>query len=50
LCIAVLLSSPTAPRAAVANAEDALTAVIEGYHDLGRPLPAFLQPVALAVP
>jgi antitoxin HicB len=28
-------------RQAVANAEDALTAVIEGYRDLGWPLPAF---------
>jgi antitoxin HicB len=37
-------------RQAVANAEDALAAVIEGYHDLGRPLPAFLQPIAPEAP
>ncbi|MBM4456925.1 MAG: type II toxin-antitoxin system HicB family antitoxin [Chloroflexi bacterium] len=37
-------------RQAIANAEDALAAVIEGYRDLGRPLPAFLQPVAPTTP
>jgi antitoxin HicB len=33
-------------EAAVANAQDALAAVVEIYHDLGRPLPANLQFVA----
>jgi antitoxin HicB len=37
-------------RQAIANAEDALAAVIEGYQDLGRPLPVFLQPLAPTMP
>lgn len=35
---------------ALANAQDALAAVIEAYEDLGRPLPAALQPAAEQTP
>ena len=48
--LAELITEGDDVRQAVANAEDALAAVIEGYHDLGRPLPAFLQPVAPTAP
>ena len=29
---------------AIQNASDALAAIIEAFHDLGRPLPSVLQP------
>jgi antitoxin HicB len=45
-----LITEGDSVRQAVANAEDALAAVIEGYHDLGRPLPVFLQPLAPTTP
>ncbi len=35
---------------AIANASDALEAVIEAYHDLGRPLPPVLQPSSVDAP
>jgi antitoxin HicB len=35
---------------AVANASDALAAIIEGFQDLGRPLPPVLQPTGQDAP
>jgi antitoxin HicB len=35
---------------AVFNANDALTAIIEAYHDLRRPLPVILQPARQDAP
>jgi hypothetical protein len=37
-------------KEAVANASDALAAIIEAYEDLGRSLPAALQQVAADAP
>jgi len=35
---------------ALHNAEDALAAIIEAFEDLGRPLPAVLQPLPVTAP
>jgi len=32
------------------NASDALSAIIEAFHDLGRPLPPVLQPTVTDAP
>jgi antitoxin HicB len=54
-----LVTSPVLPelvtegdtvREALANANDALEAVLEMYEDLHRPLPAILQPAAEDAP
>ena len=37
-------------KEALANASDALAAVIEAYEDLGKPLPAVLLPAPAGVP
>jgi antitoxin HicB len=39
-----LLTEGDTVQEALLNANDALEAVIEAFEDLGRPLPAFLQP------
>jgi antitoxin HicB len=45
-----LITEGDSVQEAVANAGDALTAIIEAFQDLGRPLPAVLQPTALNAP
>jgi antitoxin HicB len=45
-----LITEGDSVREAMANAEDALAAVLEAYEDLGRPVPSFLQPVAPGAP
>lgn len=35
---------------ALENASDAVAALIEAFHDLGRPLPAVLQPTPAGAP
>jgi antitoxin HicB len=40
-----LITEGDTVQEAIVNAGDALTAVIELYEDMGRPLPAFLRPL-----
>jgi antitoxin HicB len=45
-----LITEGDTVKEALANASDALAAIIEAYEDLGRPLPAALQHVATDAP
>ena len=45
-----LITEGDSIKEALDNAEDALTAIIEAYVDLGRPLPPALQPIAALAP
>lgn len=45
-----LITEGDSIKEALDNAEDALTAVIEAYADLGRPLPTALQPMPTIAP
>lgn len=45
-----LIAEGDTVQEALTNAQDALAAVIEAYEDLGRPLPAALQPAAEQTP
>jgi antitoxin HicB len=45
-----LITEGDSVQEAVANASDALAAIIEAFQDLGRPLPAVLQPTAMNAP
>jgi predicted RNase H-like HicB family nuclease len=45
-----LITEGDTMREALTNAEDAVSAVLEAFEDLGRPLPSFLQPLALGAP
>lgn len=45
-----LITEGDSVQEAVANASDALAAIIEAFQDLGRPLPGVLQPAAADAP
>lgn len=45
-----LITEGDSVQEAIHNAGDALAAIIEAFEDLGRPLPAVLQPTGLNVP
>lgn len=45
-----LITEGDTVQEALTNAQDALAAVIEAYGDLGRPLPAALEPTAEQTP
>lgn len=45
-----LITEGDAVKEALANASDALAAIIEAYEDLGRALPAALQHLAATAP
>ena len=45
-----LITEGDSIQEAVQNASDALAAIIEAFEDLGRPLPAVLQPAPEAAP
>ncbi len=45
-----LITEGDSVQGALENANDALAAVIEGYENLGRPLPAVLQPAKTDTP
>jgi antitoxin HicB len=45
-----LITEGDSVQEAIFNANDALTAIIEAFQDLGRPLPAVLRPTAYDAP
>jgi antitoxin HicB len=45
-----LVTEGATVKEALANASDALAAVIEAYEDLGKPLPAVLLPAPVGAP
>jgi antitoxin HicB len=45
-----LITEGDTVQEALANAQDALAAVVEAYEDLGRPLPPALKPLAEKTP
>jgi len=45
-----LITEGDSVQEALLNASDALSAIIEAFHDLGRPLPPVLQPTVTDAP